>query len=249
MFKMLLYKSWLETRLRFLCGLLLILATVSHTVLGAPNTLRQVEQQMPWEHMLFAQYLWLTIYNGSLLAAWVILAVVLSNGGLRKEESSGASEFTLSLPVRRSTFLQAQSLTALAELFVLGFVPAILIPWQSRLAGLTFPIKQPLRYGVLLVCAGVVFHGWSFLLAQLTGNEATSLTISLSSIGAFFVLVKRIRALDSLDIFDIMSGADFLDRHTFILHGPLPWTTFATTLALLLGMVWLSIFLIERHAF
>ena len=86
-------------------------------------------------------------------------------------------------------------------------------------------------------------------MAQVTGTDSESLTISLSSIGAFFVLVKRIHALDCLDIFDIMSGADLLDRHTFLLRGSLPWATFAITLALLLGMVWLSIFLIEHHDF
>lgn len=249
MFKMLLYKSWLETRFRFLCGLLLVLTTVSHTILRAPHTLRLVEQQMPWEHMLFAQYVWLTIYNGSLLAAWIVLAVLLSNRGLRKEQSSRVAAFTLSLPVRKGSILQAQSFVTLVELVALGLVPAFLVPWLSFLACLTFPMTQALRYAALLVCTGVVFHGWSLLLAQLTGSESASLTISLSSIGAFFLLAKRIRALDSLDIFDTMSGADFLDRHTFVLHGSLPWATFATTLALLLGMVWLSIFVIERHDF
>ena len=247
--KMLLYKYWLESRFRFLCGLFLVIATVTHTVLGAPNTLRLINQQMPWAHMLFSQYLWLTVYDGSLLAAWIVLAVVLSNRGMRKEQSLGVSAFTLSLPVTRSSILRAQSVVALVELVLLGVVPAFLIPGLSRVAGLTFPMTQGVRHTALLICPGVVFHGWSLLMAQLTGTESTSLTISLSSIGAFFILVKRIHALDRLDIFDIMSGADLLDRHTFLLRGPLPWSTFAATLTLLLGMVWLSVFLIEHHDF
>lgn len=246
---MLLYKCWLESRFRFLCGLVLILLAVGHTVLGAPHTLRLINQQMPWEHMLFTQYLWLTIYDGSLLAAWIVLAVVLSNRGMRNEQSLGVSAFTLALPVRRSSSLRAQSVVALVELAVLGVVPAFLIPGLSRVVGFTFPLTQAVRYAALLICPGVVFHGWSLLMAELTGTESASLTISLSSIGAFFVLVKRIHALDRLDIFDIMSGADLVDRHTFLLRGPLPWTTFAATLALLLGMLWLSIFLIEHHDF
>jgi hypothetical protein len=246
---MLLYKCWLESRLRFLCGLSLVIATIGHTVLFAPNTLRLVQQQMPWVRMGFTQYLWLTIYNGSLLAAWIILAVVLSSRGLRKEQGLGVSAFTLSLPIRRRSILRTQSLVALVELAVLGFVPAFLIPGLSRLVGLTFPRTQAFLYAALLVCPGVVFHGWSLLLTQLTGSEPTSLAISLSSIGAFFVLVKRIHALDRLDIFDIMSGADLLDRHTFLLHGPLPWATFSIALALLFGMVGLSMLWIERHDF
>lgn len=247
--KMLLFKCWLESRFRFLCGLFLVIATVSHTIVRAPATLKLIHEQMPWAHMLFSQYVWLTIYDGSLLAGWVVLAVVLSNRGMRKEQSLGVSGFTLSLPVRRSSIVRAQSVVALVELAVMGVAPAFLIPGLARLVGLTFPITQALRFAALLVCPGVVFHGWSLLLAQFTGAESVSLTISLSSIGAFFVLVKRIRALDRLDIFDIMSGADLLDRHTFVLRGPLPWTAFAITLALLSGMVWLSIFLIEHHDF
>jgi hypothetical protein len=247
--KMLLYKFWLESRFRFACGLVLVLSLISHTVLRAPQTLRLIDQQVPWAHMLFTQYVWLTIYDGSLLAAWIVLAVVLSNRGMRREQSLGVSAFTLSLPVRRSSILRVQSVVALMELVLLGVVPAFLIPALSRVVGLTFPMAQTVRFAVLLVCPGVVFHGWSLLMAQLAGTEASSLAISLSSIGAFFVLVKRIRALDRLDVFDIMSGADLLDRHTFLLRGSLPWSTFAVTLALLLGMVWLSILFIQHHDF
>jgi hypothetical protein len=246
---MLFYKSWLESRFRFLCGLSWVMATVSHTVLFAPSSLNLIRQQMPWEHMGFTEYLWLTMYDGSLLATWIILAVVLSSRGFRKEQLLGVSAFTLSLPVKRRLILVAQSLVALAELGVLGVVPALLIPGLSRLVGLTFPLSQALRFAVLLVCPGAVFHGWSLLLTQLTSSEPASLTISLSSIGAFFVLVKRIRALDRLDIFDVMSGADLLDRHTFLLHGPLPWITFLVALALLFALVGLSIWWIERHDF
>ena len=141
----------------------------------------------------------------------------------------------------------AQSFVALAELVVLGVVPTPSIPGLSRLVGLTFPLSQALARAALLVCLGVAFYGWSLRLAQLTGSEPVSLTISLSSIGAFFVLVKRIHALDSLDIFDVMSGANLLDRHTFFLQGPLPWVTFLV--ALLFGMAGLCMLRIERHDF
>lgn len=246
---MLLHKCWLESRFRFLCGLFLVTATVTHTVLFAPHTLNLIRQQMPWEHMGFAGYVWLTIYDGSLLAAWIIMAVILSSRGLRREQSLGVAAFTLSLPIRRRSIVGAQSFVALAELVVLGAVPALLVSGLSRVVGLAFPLSQGLAHAALLVCPGIVFYGWSLLLAQLAGSEPASLTISLSSIGAFFVLVKRIHALDSLDIFDVMSGADLLDRHTFLLHGPLPWTTFSVAFALLFGMVGLSMLRIERHDF
>jgi hypothetical protein len=249
MSNMLLYKSWLESRFRFLGGLSLVILTVSRTVWSAPQTISLIQQQMPWQHMSFAKYVWLTIYDGSLLAGWICLAVLLGSRGLRKEQSLGVSVFTLSLPVRRGSVLRAQSFVALVELVALGVLPAFLIPGLSRTVGVTFPMTQTLRYAALLICPGVVFHGWSLLVSQLTGSESTSGTIAFTSIGAFFILVKRVHVLDSLDIFDVMSGADLLDRNSFLLHGPLPWVTFLTALALLLGMLWLSILLIERHDF
>lgn len=249
MLRTLLHKCWLESRFRFLCGLFLVIATVTHTVLFSPHTLTLIRQQMPWEHMGFPKYVWLTIYDGSLLAVWIILAVILSSRGLRREQSLGVAAFTLSLPIRRRSIVGAQSFVALAELVVLGAVPALLVPGLSRLVGLPFPLSQGLAHAALLVCPGIVFYGWSLLLTQLAGSEPASLTISLSSIGAFFVLVKRIHALDSLDIFDVMSGADLLDRDTFLLQGHLPWLTFAVAWALLFGMVGLSMLWIERHDF
>ena len=130
-----------------------------------------------------------------------------------------------------------------------GFLPAFLIPGLCSLVSQTYPISQALLHSVLLVGAGEVLYGWTFLVSQMIQKQFGALAISLSSIGAFFVLVKRVHALDDLDIFDIMTGADLLDRHTFLIHGHLPWLSLATTASLFVGMVWVSILFIERHDF
>ena len=55
----------------------------------------------------------------------------------------------------------------------------------------------------------------------------------------FFVLVSRqYGALDEFDVFDIICGKDMLDRHTFLLHGPLPWASLAVTLTVTLSLAW-----------
>jgi len=249
MWRSLLYQSWLKTRSRFLWGSLLVLGTTSNSVFHGPKVMRAFQQQLPWLPMPFARYLWETIYHGSLLATWIAFVVMLGLGGLRQEQSSGASAFTLSLPTRRSKFLQAQAAVALAEALVIGFTPALLVPALATLIGQTFAIGQALRYAVLLVGGGLAFYGWTFLLSHLTQGDFTGLTISATSIGAFFVLSKHIRALDEFDIFDTMCGKDMLDRHTFVLHGPLPWARLALSLTVMVGLVWLSMVLVERHDF
>lgn len=249
MWKSLVFKSWLETRARFLWGLALVTGAISHTVLTASKVIPMINQQMPWQHLSFSRYLWVDVYAGSLLATWTGFTVLFSTGGLRTEELSGATAFTLSLPVRRNTLLQAQAVVGLTEAIALGFLPAFLVPGLSALTGNSFPASQAMLHAVLLVGAGVALFGWSFLMSQIAQGEFMGLAISLGSIGAFFVLVKKVRALDDLDIFDTMTGADMLDRQTFLLHGPLPWLGLVATVATMAGMLWLAMWLIERHDF
>ena len=89
-------------------------------------------------------------------------------GGLRREQSSDASTFTLSLPARSSKFLLAQAIVAFGEALFLGFMPALLLPALSTLIGQTFSLGEALCYTVLLVGAGSVFYGWTVLLSNLT---------------------------------------------------------------------------------
>jgi len=192
---------------------------------------------------------WVNVYAGSLLAAWVGLAVLLASGGLRREQLSRSSAFTLSLPAHRASFLLSQVAVGLSESVALAFTAALLIPTLGFLAGETFPLSQALQHALLLVGAGAALYGWAFLVSQMMPGPVDGVAISLGCIGAFFVLVKRLRVLDRFDIFDIMSGADLLDRNTFLLRGPLPWPSLAATAASLLLMVWLSVLVINRHDF
>jgi ABC-type transport system involved in multi-copper enzyme maturation permease subunit len=206
-------------------------------------------QQLQGEHISFARYIWIDLYDASLLASWMGLTVILALGGLRHEHSNGASAFSLSLPARRRTWIVAQTIVAMAESIFLGFLPAVMIPALSPIVGQGFPQDQAAGFAILMVGTGLVFSAWTLFISQLAGGELASLVISLCSIGAFFVLVKRVPILDRFDIFDTMTGADMLDRQTFLLHGPLPWETLAVTTTLLLCLIWLSMIVIERRDF
>ncbi len=248
MLRLLICKVWLETRPRFACGVCLILAVVSHTVVMASTAISLMEGQI---HALvpFARYLGGDLYGGSLLAAWVGLAVLLSQGGLRQEFSKSTSAFSLSLPARRRTWLLAQAIVTVGQLVVLGVLPALMVPMLAKLIGHPFSLTQSMEYALLLVCPGLVFAAWTVFISQIVGGELPGIAVALCSIGAFFVAVKRIPALDSWDLFDTMSGVDLIDRQTFLLHGPLPWGTFAITMAILLFFLGLSVVVLERQDF
>lgn len=247
MVKSLVHKAWTETRFRFCWGLLAILAIVSRTVLKAPAEMAQVAQLTPWIHMSFPHYLWVNLYDESLLAIWLSLAVILAVGGLGQESANGVSAFSLSLPVRRRDWLLARTAVVLLELVLLGFLPALLIPPLSGVVGFSYPLSQTLQFAVLLVGVGLVFTGLTVLVAHITGSEVTSMAASLCTMGAFFVLVKRVPALDRFDIFDTMTGVDMLDRHTYLLRGDLPIGTLAVTTAALIGMLIAAAIIIERR--
>jgi hypothetical protein len=52
-----------------------------------------------------------------------------------------------------------------------------------------------------------------------------------------------------LDIFDTMCGEEMLDKHTFLLHAPLPWARLGVTLTVMLGLVGRSMVLVEYGDF
>lgn len=247
MIKSLVHKAWMETRFRFCWGLLVVLAIVSRTVLKASAEMTKIGQLTPWTHMSFPHYLWVNLYDESLLVVWLSFAVILAVGGLGQELANGVSAFSLSLPVRRRDWLFARTGIVLLELVLFGFVPALLIPPLSGVAGFSYPFSQTVQFAVLLVGVGLVFTGLTILVAHITGSEVTSMATSLCTMGAFFVLVKRVPALDRFDIFDTMTGVDMLDRQTYLLRGNLPLGTLAGTVAAFTGMLVAATIIIERR--
>jgi hypothetical protein len=199
------------------------------------------------KHIPFALYLVGDLYDAALLVVWTLLAVLLALGGLRQEFASSRCAFSLSLPVRRRTWLLAQTLVSFCELIVLGFLPALVIPLLSRLVGQEFSPMQSIEHSILLAVPGLVLAAWTVFVSHIVGSELPTVAGTFCAIGAFLVAVKKIPVLDNLDVFDTMSGVDLVDRHTFLLHGPLPWGTFAITTLVLLCFIGLSMLVIERQ--
>jgi hypothetical protein len=200
-------------------------------------------------HVSFAMYLVGNLYDAALLVVWTLLAVLLALGGLRQEFASGRCAFSLSLPVRRRTWLLAQTLVSFCELIVLGFLPALVIPLLAHLVGQEFTPMQSTEHSILLVVPGLALAAWSIFVSHIVGSELPTLAAAFCAIGAFLVAVKNIPVLDDLDVFDTMSGVDLVDRQTFLLRGPLPWETFAVTTLVLLCFIGLSMLAIERRDF
>ena len=131
---MLWYKSWLETRWRFVIGLVLLVCSAGGTVLVYPK----VAKLMPITPALdlsgelgrriresvelareYRGYVWSQWFRQNLIQMVTIFAVLLGTGGLPAQGSGGAALFTLSLPVSRNRLLGIRASAGLAELLAL----------------------------------------------------------------------------------------------------------------------------------
>jgi len=230
MMAMLAWKAWLETRARFLAAAVLLAALVTHTVYSGPGTVAALVAARPHGTFTYGEYLWLQLHSGFAQAVWIFTALLLAQGGLRRERAAGTAHLTLGLPVARHRVLLARTAVCVAELAALALLPAVLLAVLSPLAGEAYPLADALRFAASAWLGGLVFFGVGALLAHLFEGEFTAPTVGLAVVGAWF-FAGKIPALHWLNAFDLMSGAGHLDEVTLLWETPLPWAGLAASLA------------------
>src|SRR5260370_29538358 len=135
---MLWYKSWLETRWRFLIGLVLLMCSAAATVLAYPKVMKlmplvptlalsgEIGRRIKEAAELvrdYRGYVWSQWFRQNLTQTWTIFAVLLGTGGLLSQTSAGGALFTLSIPASRHPPLGGRAVPGLAELPGLALVP------------------------------------------------------------------------------------------------------------------------------
>src|SRR5438876_12165618 len=121
---MLWYKAWRESRARFL------LTAAVWTFLCAGLMYRARTGFPPPERpdLPYSAWVWANIYGNMNPTVFIILVMVLGLGGLRRERPVGTAAFTLSLPVTRTRLVIVRAALGLLQVFILSFIPAVLIP-------------------------------------------------------------------------------------------------------------------------
>jgi hypothetical protein len=243
---MLWYKSWLETRWRFLIGLVILMLSVVGTVLAYPR----VEKLLPMvpafdDGTLVGQRLKAIAelsrtYGGYIWAQWArqnmvqmlsLFAALLGTGGLLSQGAGGGGLFTLSLPVSRERLLGVRAATGLAELGVLALLPSLLLPVLSPAVGQSFGIGAALAHGVCaFVAAAVLFSATSLLSTVFTDIWRPALIVcvvaaALGIVEPFFGAVAR------YSLFGIMDG------ETYFRGNGLPWLGLLASAAASAGML------------
>jgi len=224
------YKSWLDTRWRFLIGLAILALSACGAVFGYPRAVRllalvpnvdvggeigrrireSADLMRTYRGYVFSQW-----FAENLIQTWTIFAVLLGSGGLVSPGSEGAALFTLSLPISRRAIVTARAAIGLVELFLLALVPSLLITLLSPAVGQSYGIVDVLIHTACILIGGTLFFHLALLLSTMFHDIWRPLLLTLAV--AMIVSLLEQRSGNSPGIYHVMSGASYFRG------GGVPW--------------------------
>jgi len=235
---MLWYKSWLDTRWRFLIALAVLLLMAAGIVLNynvsasllpalanrpvdtSTAAGRLIEEAIRIEQT-YRGFVWYQWFRQNLLQTGTLFAVVLGSGGVLSSSPGGL--FTLSLPASRNQWLAARAATGLGEFLVLATVPSLAISVLSPLIGQHYSVVDLVAHGLCFFVAAAVFYSLAFLLSTVFHDVWRPLLIAIGVACVIGVLEVR---LDVSGVFHVMSGRGYFES------GSLPWIGLVSSAAI-----------------
>jgi hypothetical protein len=221
---MLWYRSWLETRWRFVIGLALLPLSAGGIVLAHPRLMQllplasQVDpndaigRQVLEAAQVMASYrgyIWAQWFAQNMTSQWTLFAVLIGTGGLLAQSSGGGAHFTLSLPVTRDRLAGVRVATSLAELLVLALVPSLVLPLLSPAVGQSYSIADALMHAVFMFIGGSVFFSLAFFFSSVFSDVWRPLLIVACLGAALSFLGLVIRDFSEYSLFTVMNGARY----------------------------------------
>ena len=255
---MLWYKSWLETRSRFLIGLALLICSAGASVLTYPTVQKLLTTMPPvdlggeigrkvQEAVIlsgsYRGYIWSHVFGQNLAQLWTIFAVILGTGGVLSQMSGGGGLFTLSLPVSRRELLTVRAAAGLAELLILALVPSVIIPLLSPAIGQSYSLGDSIVHAMCLFVAGAVFFNLSFLLSTVFGDVWRPLLLALFAAGFLALTEQLVDGLSRYSVIGAMSGESYFRGNG------LPWPGLFVSVALSAVMLYGAVINLARRDF
>ena len=254
---MLWHKAWLETRGRFITGLLILTVLSGAKVYEYVVTLRMMplaesvlsENTSPLGAAIreavevqreFRGFVWYNTFRDNLALMVVLFAVLLGCGGLLADAKKGSALFTLSLPVSRRQLLGARVGVGLAQLFAITMVPPLAIPLLAPAIGQSFSIIDALAHGLCLFFVGALFFSLASFLSTMFADIWRPLLIAM--LLACVAVIAQVAAPE-FGLFKVMSG------ESYFRNGSLPWMGFLTTAVLASALLYSAAETLERRDF
>ena len=255
---MLWYKSFLDTRWRFLIGFGLVVFSAFGAVFAYPK----VMELMPLASTIQASgelgrriregvelardyrgYVWSQWFRQNLIQMWGIFAVLLGTGGLVSQASGGGAIFTLSLPASRNHLLGVRAATGLVELLVLAIVPPLLVPAFSGAIGERYAVSDALVHGACMFIAGTMFFSLAFLLSTVFADVWRPALIVFCVAVALGLSDLVLRDLPLVSVVRLMSG------EAYFRTGTLPWPGLAASVVVSSALLYAASRNIARRDF
>ncbi len=243
---MLWYKSFLETRSRFLVGLVILMLSVAGTVFAYPR----VERLLPLVPAIdtsseigrrlkeiadlsrsYRGYVWAQALRQNVSQMLSFFAILLGTGGLLSRISGGGALFTLSLPVSRNRLLGVRVATGLAELGALAFVPVLLLVVMSPAVGGHFGLVDALVHGVCLFVAGAVLFSMACLLSTILHDTWRPILLACAFAAVLGIAEPFFGDLSRYSLFGTMSG------EIYFREGGVPWLELLASAAVSAAML------------
>ena len=254
---MLWYKSWLDTRWRFLLGLALLLVFACGTVVSFPTVqelvrsvspseiagseaLRQELQESIENMSTFRGYAWSEWFQSNFPGLLTIFAALLGSGSPLVRSGSGTL-FSLALPVARGRWIGTRAGAGLAELFMLALLPSIAIAALAPIVGEQFPLGEALVFGVCAFVGASVFFSIAVFLSTLVNDVWRPLLITCLvavALGALGLALPEGHGL-----FTAMSGGGYFEG------GSWPWIELLVSAAVAGGFVYAAAANVARRDF
>ena len=196
------HKAWLETRARFITGVVVTVAvcgffTLAHSWIEH-NWQRDLIEHPEYDNPAwflramrdYPFYLYHFVYADFFQKIWVFLAVLLGIGGLSRESENGTAGFTLSLPVSRLKLFSMRASVAIAELFALAVIALLSIMIGSAIMHLPYPVDHGLTHLATLFAGGLIFLTAALCLSEFTEGENTPVVIALGAVGLLYFVMQ-----------------------------------------------------------
>lgn len=253
---MLWYKTWLETRWRFVIGLVLgaafaALTVVAHPALRGlqvdfaqvPEPFRELAEKGMALAGTYRGYVWSQWFGKNLLNVWTFFAVLIGVGGVVTETSRGSALWTLSLPVSRARLLGTRAAVGALELLALALAPSLLVAALSPAVGQSFSAGEAVVYALTAYAGGMVFYALSLLLSTVFEDQLKPVVVGLGVAFAMSLAGLFSRRAADYSVFRVMSGEDYFQS------GALPWAGLAVCLAVAAALYFTALRLLERRDF
>lgn len=228
---MLWYKAWLDTRSRFVLGLLVLLALACGTVFLF-RTVQTIAASLPADAVVgggvleermqeafeairtFRGYAWSQWFVGKLPALLTLLAALLGSGSPFVKAGAGAL-FSLALPASRERWIGTRAAIGLAELLAAALLPSVAIVAIAPAVGQQFSFLDALVFGLSAFVGASLFFAIAMFLSTFFSDVWRPLL--LTCLAAVVMSAVGMALPSGRGLFEAMAG------ESYYYDGALPW--------------------------